>query len=46
MSDHEMHNTALLITYGKKKKLGKITSKKLGQYRCCLINGILNTLAP
>jgi len=40
------YKIGLLTTYGIKKHRGRITCKNLGQYRYCLINGILNTLAP
>jgi hypothetical protein len=41
------YKIGLLTTYGIKKHRERITcNKNLGQYRYCLINGILNTLVP
>jgi len=40
------HKIELLTTYGRKKHKEKILCKNLRQYRYCLINGILNDLAP
>jgi hypothetical protein len=40
------YNIGLLTTYGIKKLEEKITCKTLHQYRCCLINGIFNTVEP
>jgi hypothetical protein len=36
----------LMTIYGMEKHKGKITCKNLVQYRYCLINGILNNVAP
>jgi hypothetical protein len=40
------YKIGLLTIYGIKKHKGKITYKNLVQYRYCLINGILNIVAP
>ena len=40
------HKIGLLTTQGTKKHKEKISCKNLGQYRYCLINGMLNDLAP
>jgi len=40
------YKIGLLTTHGIKKHKEKITCNNLGQNRCCLINGIFNTLDP
>jgi len=41
-----LYKNGLLAIYGIKKHKGKITHKKSGQKRYCLINGILTVTSP
>jgi hypothetical protein len=40
------HKIGLLTILGTKKRKEKISSNNLGQYRCCLVHGIFNDVAP